>query len=158
MSDFCSAQIVALASGVWQELNSPTAISVGYISGIFSSSGFLGELNNRLTTSFYFSGDGPCIVGGFGGKEAAIYALMYEAMFLKRMGLSAMQAGGTFWVSIAENDSRVARESPTKVAAEYREMKKEVDEDLRIATAQWKIAHTLAVGVNFASLSSWPTP
>ena len=70
---FCTDQILSLASGIYQSIGSPTSQSVGFISGwLTSSGGMLGEVNTKLDTCFYISGDAPCIAGGFGpGAEGA---------------------------------------------------------------------------------------
>lgn len=159
---FCTQQVLVLASGIHDSINSPSSISVGYISGVLTSSGFLGALNMRLNTSFHLTGDGPCINGGFGAEESAIASLQFEHDWYKRKALEVMQGMGLGWagsvVSMREGDSHVARESPTKAAAEWRALRKETEEELYVATAQWLKGHTLATSVDAAPLSAWPTP
>lgn len=154
---FCTEQILLLASGVYQELNSPTEISVGYISGIFTSSGNLGSLNLKLSTCFWFSGDAPCIAGGFGAEEAAIYALTYQTQYYSRAAHNVLiTAGG--WTNLSEGDSRVAREGSAQRSKGYLELSKNADQNLRIAVNHWKVAHSIPGQVVAASLASWPTP
>ena len=158
MSTFCSSDIQALAIATHQGLNSPTSMSVGFISGVYSSSTFLGELNNRLSTNFSITGS--CIAGGFGPSEAAIYSAMFEARWFKQESLRVLQGAGSAgsWTSLGDGDGRVTRESSTKLASEYRHLAKNLDEDLAVMTAQWIRGHSLAVSVDAAPCASYPSP
>ncbi len=156
---FCTTDILSLASGVYVELNSPPEISVGYISGILTSTQFIGEINNRLNTCFYLSGDGPCIQGGFDGKESYIYALLFETQYLQRAALTVLQNGGsTPWISLADGDGRVARESTAARSKAYRDLGSDLDKELRIAVNNYIKGHSLARSVDYAPLPGYPSP
>ncbi len=153
---FCTQDILTLASGLYADVLSPTAISVGYISGVLTSPAFLGDLNLKLTTCFYVSGDAPCIMGGFGKEEASIYGLMWQGGYYKREALNALQGVG--WTSMAEGDTRISREGSSLRSKAFMELYKQTDTDLRIAVANWKVAHTIPGQVVAAPLASWPSP
>lgn len=155
MSDYCAQQVLQLASGVWEDIGSPTAQSVGYISGVLTSSGLLGDLNSRLTTCFWISG-GSCIAGGFGGEEANILSLLYQSRYMRTAGMNALAAGG--WTSIKDGDSAYSREGASRTASEYREMRKQLMEQVHIAVANWKVGHTAPTSVDALPLDSWPSP
>lgn len=155
---FCTTEILTLAEGMYRDINSPCSLSIGYISGVLTSSGALGDLNNRLGTSFHLSGAGPCIAGGFGQEEATIYSLVYMSNFYRKQHLAIMQGGGSFVTSLSDGDSRYTRESSVKIAGEYRAMYKEIEDDLNSKVALWKLNHSLAVDVRAEGLASWPTP
>lgn len=152
---YCGQTILALASGIHDSINNPTAQSVSFISGVLTSGPFVGELNQRLSTTF--TATGGCISGDFGIEEAAIASLMYQTQYMSRKMMEVMQ-GGLGFLTLREGDTTVSRESPSKFAAEWRAMKRDTEEDLRVATAQWKRNHVQCVSVDYASMNSWPTP
>ncbi len=154
---YCTAQILQLASGIYQGLGSPPAQSIGYVSGWITSSGNLGDLNNRLNTCFYLDGDAPCIAG-FGPQEAAIYAEIYEMYYYESLALAALAGGGTFWTSMREGDTTIQRDSPIKLAKAYRDLQDAAQKQLHIAVANWKVGHSIPTTVDGSSLYSWPSP
>jgi hypothetical protein len=154
---FCNSEILNLAASIHENLNSPSSISVGYLSGVLTSSGTLGELNLKLTTDFWISG-GSCIVGGFGAEESAIYALIVETNYYRRQALCTLQAGGLNWVNIRESDTSITRANPVDMARGFQDLRKESERDLAIMVAQWKLGHTMAVSVDSERLASYPTP
>jgi hypothetical protein len=82
---------------------------VGFISGWLLDSGNLGGLNNKLSTSFWVSGDGGITdnCGNFGGEEADIYNMTYLSSYYASASLNTLANGGSFWTSIAEGDTKV---------------------------------------------------
>lgn len=158
MSTYCADQIVLLAGNIYSGLDSPSSTSIGLISGWVASSGALGDVNNRLSTSFYLSGASTCIAGGFGDEEAHIMSLIYEVNYYYGRVRNQLANGGTFVVSIGDGDSRFTRESAVKVAREYRELGRDVDEGLKIAVGRWKMNHAMPVDVRFGAMNAYPSP
>ena len=155
---YCTEQIVLLAGNIYTGIGAPTSQSVAYVSGWVTSSGALGDINNRLGTSYYLSGTSPCIAGEFGPQEGQIMTLIYQRDYYFTEARRVLAGGGTFWTSMADGDTRLSRESATKVAREYRELSKDMDHELRLAIHDWKLNHSLTVSVNASPLASWPTP
>lgn len=157
---FCTAEILKLSEQIYDSVGSPTNLSIGYISGWLTSPGTLAALNNRLTTSFALTGTGPCIAGGFTDTEGTICGMMFEVDHYKGLARSALagSAGAGAWTNIREGDSSVSRASPAEIARAYNQMKKDAEEDLGVAVANWKLGHTQPVGVSYAPMPSWPTP
>ena len=160
MDDFSTPQILALASGIYDELNSPSSLSIGYISGVLTSSGFLGGINKRLTICLALTGEGPTIIGGMGGAVENIASLQFQLDYAKRQAMSALQGlgGSGFVTSLRDGDSSIARESPVKAAAEWRGLRKELEQTLAVAVANWKLANSTPRTVDTEPLSSFPTP
>ena len=156
MSAYCANDILALASGIYEDINSPTSLSVPFISGWITSSASLGNLNNRLTTSFFYSGG--CISGGFGDTEAAIYGMMYQKEYYRKQAQQVLAGGGLLWTSINEGDSRITRANPADISKSYMALSKDAEEELHIAVANWKNGHVLTVSVDAAPLAAWPNP
>lgn len=152
---FCQNEILALSSGIYEDLSSPTNISVAYISGWLVSSGNLGKVNNVLSSSFYVSG-GSCIPD-FGADEQAIYSEIYKIEYYKRSLQSNLGAGGVQWVTLKEGDSSITRASPTHIAAEYRQSIKESNAQLRLLIGDYKRNRSLPEQVVYADLPYYPT-
>lgn len=157
---FCSPQILNLATQIYNDINAPSDQSVGYISGWLTNSGaMLAELNNRLGTCYWMSGDSPCIVD-FGPQEGAIANQIYQSNYYKRQTLAVLQGGVdcTPWTQIAEGDSRVTRESRTSFAKEYRGLYKESEEKLDTLIHMWTLNHTIPAGIDAAQTYQYPSP
>lgn len=158
---YCTSDILPLASGIYQDLGSPGSQSVGYISGVLTSSGFLGSLNNKLFTSFYLSGSNPCITdagGGFGAEEADIMELMYKTDYYELRALSILDGGGTFWTSLSEGDSKITRESTANLSKQYLALQSSSQQTLRIAIGDYQRRISSPQSVDAASLYSFPSP
>lgn len=159
MSSFCTEQILLLAGSIYTGIGAPSAQSVGYVSGwLTSSGGMLGDLNNRLGTSFYLSGAGPCIAGGFTPEEGAIAAMIYDMSYSFGQARAALANGGSMWTSIAEGDTKINRASAVEVSKAYRGMATDAETTLNGMIHDWKLNHSLATTVNAESLASWPSP
>lgn len=159
MSSFCAPQIYTLATSIFNEIGSPPSQSIGYISGWLSSSGTLGDLNNRLGTCFWVSGDAPCIVD-YTNAEGAIASQIYQSSYYNRQALSVLQGGidSTPWTSLAEGDSKVSRESRSSFAKEYRELYKQSEEKLVGLIHYWTLNHTVPQGIDAAQTYAFPSP
>lgn len=158
---FCAQQILALASGVYQEIGSPSSQSPAYISGWMTESGNLGDLNNKLSTSFILTGDSTCITdgcGGFGGEEAAIYTLMYKSDYYELMSLQALQGGGTFWTSMAEGDTRLTRSNIVDISKAYLALNDQSNQFLRLAIHDYKLRIIVPQGISAEQSYQAPTP
>lgn len=158
---YCVDQILELATDIYGSIGSPSSISIGFISGWLVDSGNLGDLNNKLGTSFYLSGDAPCITdggGGFGGEEASIYTLMYKGDFYEGQSLSVLANMGSAWTSLGEGDTRVAREGPSKASAAYLALNKQSNAFLRLAISDYKRRISVPQSVDSSQTYSWPSP
>lgn len=156
---YCVQQIVQLAGEIYTGIGAPSSLSVGYISGWLVSSGNLGDINNRLTTCFSLSGDAPCIVGGFGAPESSIYELMFQTSYYLQQANSVLANGGNVpWTSMKEADTSITREGTVARSKAYLNLYESTDGNLRVAVANWKLAHSIPLTVDGSSLYSWPSP
>lgn len=154
---YCAEQILGLATDTWNQIGSPTSISVGWISGVYSSSGHLGALNNRLTTCMYLSGDSPCIVG-MGAEEASIYQLSYLNGYYRGLSASVMGQSSITWTRLREGDSSVERESSVSMSKAYTAIWQENNKQLNVAVANYKLGVSIPRSIDSAALPGWPTP
>lgn len=150
---FCGNEIFTLATGIWQDLGSPTAISAVYISGWLVQSGNLGSLNNKLSTCFYFSGDSQCIVPYFAGEEASIYSLVYKVNYYNQQVQASVGPAGA-WTRLTEGDSTIVR---TDISKTYLQLLNTNLAQLRLEIGDWKRAHSIPRVVDAASLYTFPS-
>lgn len=153
---YTAEQILALSSGIYQGIGSPTSQSVGYVSGWLTDPTSLGDLNNRLNTSFSISGGG--IEGGFGDSEASIYSAMYKMDYYEGQSRNVLVAGGLQWTSLAEGDSKVTRANPVDMSKALLALHNESQSALYVAISNWKRGQSLVANVDSAPSYSWPTP
>lgn len=156
---YCVQQIVELATDMYRQVGQPSNLSVGFISGWIVYSGNLGDLNNKLGTSFYLSGDAPCITdagGGFGPEEADIYTLMYKSEFYESASLGVLANGASLWISLSEGDTKVTRMDVSKLSAAYLALNNQSNQFLRLAIHDYKLRITVPQSVGFAGPYQFP--
>jgi hypothetical protein len=156
---FCAAQILDLATATHGDINSPSNVSIGFISGYYTSSGsFLGDFNNKLSTCVWVSGDSPCLVG-FGPAEASIATLIYQTSYFKKLALSSLAGGGdTMWTTLKEGDSTITRSSMIDVAKQYRELHKTAEEELKTAIHYYTLNHSVPMSIEGQDSYGFPSP
>lgn len=158
---YCTSQILDLASSIYQGIGSPSAQSVGYISGWLTNSGSIGELNNKLSTSFYLTGDAPCLTddgGGFSAEEAAIYLLYYNTSYYEQQSLAVLANGGSFYTTISEGDTRVTRSDMVNVSKQYLALQASSQKTMYVAINQYKRRLSIPAAVDGTCLPAWPSP
>ena len=124
----CSNVIYNEAYQVWQELGSPTIISVGWISGWFYNN--IGKLDNSLNLC------STGVTGTFnpplGPLEWDIFKTLYKINYYDRMILNSLGAGAASpWVMLQDDVSKIQRTSPNEFAKTYLALKKQSVEDLK---------------------------
>ena len=159
---YCVDQIVELATDIYGNIGSPSNLSVSFISGwLIDFRGNLGGLNNKLSTSFYLTGDAPCITdngGNFAGEEADAYGMMYTTNYYTSAANNVLAGGGSFWTSLSEGDSRVSRTDVTKISAAYLALAKENTRLLRLAISDYKLRISVPQSVDVCAPASYPSP
>lgn len=153
---FCADNILILAGTIYSGINSPSAQSIGYISGWLTNPANLGDLNNKLSTCFSFSGD--CIIGGFGSEEASVYQLTYNTDYYESQSLAILVGGGTFWTSITEGDTKINRSDMVAVSRQFLALQKSSQDTMRLAIQDYKRKVSLCVSIDASDLPSWPSP
>lgn len=158
---FCSDQIFNWATTLWYDLNSPSNVSLGYLSGWLSNSGTLGDINNRLGTCFWVSGDAPCIVD-FTNDEGSIANAIYQITYYRNQRLGVLKGGvdnaAQAWTTIKEGDSTISRDARANIAREFGAMQREAEEKFRHLLSYYTLNHTVPQGINAANAYSFPSP
>jgi len=144
-----------LASGCWDEIGQPTAISVGYISGWFINN--IGKLNNAIITAYSGVGDtgnnintgiDPCL----GDAESDIFKELYKVQYYDRQVNSFLGAAALSpWTEIKDDVSSIRRISQNDIAKTYVSLRKEAQENLNNMIFAYQRNHANTVVVNMGS-------
>lgn len=132
------ASITDLANSIHQDIGSPTDTPVSYIQSKLVTAAFLGKLN-VLTDNCYTVVTGD-IVPALGTDEQAIYALMYEVDFYTRKVNALMGGTDLAWTRLTDGDSTIVRSSNVDVARLYRDMQKQLNDQLRVLVTAYRQA------------------
>lgn len=153
---YCGNDVQDLANSIYKSIGSPPSQSICFVSGWLMDSSNLGDLNNRLSTSFSITGS--CITPDFGPEEESIYSQIYVWQFYNSMALSALANGGSFWTNLAEGDSKISRDSPANISKAYMAMNVNAERTLRQAVHDYKLRISVPQSVDASSLPSYPSP
>jgi len=143
-----------LASGIWEDLGSPTTPSVTSVSGWLGSDRGVGKLNVLLGTTFYVDNSGYHAgeyfdAGGYSGQyvagdyfpalgnvEAAIYGEIYKQDFyvkkIRDVMNGILEGTGTNldWSELSEGDTTIRRSNRNEVAKTYRGLQQDSQTEL----------------------------
>jgi hypothetical protein len=157
----CVTGVLGLATTIYNNIGNPTALSIGYISGWLTDPNNLGDLNNRLSTSFYLDSTapaGPCIKDDFGPEECNVYNLMYVETYYESLAVAALVNGGTLWVSLSEGDTKVTRSDAVAVSKQFTALRDGASAGIAQAAHHYKLRLSVPQSVDGAQLDSYPTP
>lgn len=143
----CQDDIYILASGTWEELGSPSAPSIGYISGWFTSYAGIGKLNNTLNTCY--SGMSGCLSPDIGAAESAIYKELYKISYYDGRIAAATNAALTdSWLELKDDVSSIKRHNKNEVAKTFVSLRKEAYENLKDMIFSYQQNNSAAAFVN----------
>lgn len=145
----CPSYLVALAQQIWNDLAQPADQPVSYIQSKLISPSYIG----LLTT---LSSDCITIVDAQPSPELtdaqqAIYRLMYERDYYvtKLNQTLAGLAPGNGAIEISEGDSRVKFINPVEMAKVYKDLLRQLNEQLNLVVATYRIDKSLPSTVVF---------
>lgn len=148
------AYIQTLASGLWEELNSPSSVSVSFISGKLVSDSFLGQLGS-LTFKCYQSISG-CIEPPLDNGEQGIYSALYLSDYYKKQVVNYIGAAGVNRVlSVAEGDSRISFGNKTSEAKEIRALAKDYSDQAKELADLYNRGLSTARDVSFYTINQF---
>lgn len=128
--------LLDFATGIYEDLGSPTDITVSYISGWLYN--HIGDLNIAIDQTY--SGLNETISPFPSGDEQAIYQNMFNIKYYNRASLSSIGAAGTSsWTEIEDDGSRVKRVSKLDLSKSYLAMAKSANEDLATQIAAYQM-------------------
>ncbi len=144
-----------LASGIWEDLSSPTTPTVIMISGYVGSDRTVGKVNLLIGTQFLVDTTGAYAgttydAGGYtgiyqagdyypalGNTEAAIFSEVYKQDYYDKKIRDALNgiidAAGTDidWTELSEGDTTIRRSNRNEVAKTYRGMQADSRHELQ---------------------------
>lgn len=132
----CPAYISDLSQAIWVDLNSPSDLSVATIQTKLVSSAFLGRLNSLVGACHTITtGDISPVLDT---DEQGFYSLMYQSEFYNRKIAALANGTDIGWISLAEGDSRIVQASPVDRMRLYRDMQKQLNDELRVLTNAYR--------------------
>lgn len=120
--------VTDIATFIWGEIGSPTDLSVSSIQSRLVSNPYLGTLNNLIVTCF--SGVSGQISPDMTPDQQAIYSLLYQRDHYTTKLNQVLQGYATSFTTLQEGDSRISRSSTADVARVYRDMQKQLNDQL----------------------------
>ena len=131
------AYITDLATLIYNNLGMPADVSVSSIQTKLVSVGFIGKLNNGISTSYSIvSGD---ISPDLGVNEQAIYAQMYASEYYSRKINQIIGGTDIYWTSIIDGDSKITRTSQAEIAKVFKDLKKQSEEELYKLISMYRV-------------------
>lgn len=113
-----------VATGIWEQIGSPTSISVSSIYTKLISSGSVGKLDILINGCHYID-SGECIAPVLSSEEISIYEQLYLVDYYAKAALQTQGAPGTLqWTSLAEGDTKISRANPNEIAKFYKDLQK----------------------------------
>jgi len=146
------AYLTDLATFIWNDLGSPSDLSVPSIQTKLTSEAFLGQLNS-LTANCYslVTGDISPVLGN---REQGIYAMMYEKDFYTRKLNQLMAGDAIMWTRVQDGDSSIVRSDLVNVARLYRDMQKQLDEQLNMVIGSYRKGRAMPSSVDYFTLTN----
>jgi hypothetical protein len=141
-----SSYLGDLATGIWDDLNQPSTVSVENISGWLYTN--VGKLNAYLDTCF--SGvSNTGISPELNNREGAIFAQIYKIKFYERQVDSNLGAGAYAIVEFRDADKQVRLASKTELAKTYKDLKSQEQAVLREMVNTYKMDRAAPNGIFF---------
>lgn len=122
------AYITDMSQFIWTEIGSPTDLSLPSIQSKLVSNPYLGTLNNLIVTCF--SGISGQISPEMTQDQQAVYSLLYQRDYYTTKLNQVLQGYATSFTRLQEGDSSISRSSTADVARVYRDMQKQLNDQL----------------------------
>lgn len=143
----CPAYITNLANAIWNDIGQPSDQPVSYIQTKLIQPYYVGKLSTLTSDCFEVSGSQ--IVPQLDSQAQAIYGMMYEVDFYTTK-LNQLLAGlNPGVVELAEGDSRMRFTNPVEQAKVYKEMQKQLNEQLQLLIGSYRSDKALPDSVNY---------
>jgi len=144
------AYITNLANAIWNDLGQPSDYPVSYIQSKLVSPSYVGKLNNMIATCYtVVTGD---ITPPLDENEQAVYQLMYETDFYitKMNQVNAGLNPGV--ISLTEGDSKIQFINPVEQAKVYKEMQRQLNEQLVFLTSAYRQGEAFPRSINYPTI------
>ncbi len=114
------------------------------------SSGFLGQLNSKVSACHYF--ESGCIAPPLDAPEQFIYAELYKYGYFLKLSTQILPTDGSSrstWTSISEGDSKISRSSISAISANYRGIAKDINDNITRVADLYKRDRSLAESIDY---------
>lgn len=146
----CCATITDIAQLIHTDLGSPDDLSLGAIQSKLISPAYVGKINN-LAATCYVSVSG-CIEPALCPAVQAIYGAQYEVDYYTAKLNQTLAGYNTSFVTLVEGDSRVTRASTVDVARVYRDMQKQLNDQLGMLIASYRQLKSLPESIIYPTI------
>lgn len=153
--------IFDLATGIWVQIGEPTSPSVSYISGKLISNSQLGKLN--IVIGGCRSGISGCVTPELNPDEQAIYETIYLRDYFNTKSNQVLTnivdgTNGASFISITEGDSRITKANMSEVSKNYRNLAKDLTENLNRMADLYKRGLAVPRSVDLVLIDPYPYP
>ncbi len=138
-----------LSQQIWDQLGQPSSIAVSYIQSRLVSDAYLGQLNNL--TQVCFSGISGYITPPLSPDEQAIYASLYVRDYYTAKLNQTLNGTDLGWTTLREGDSQITRVSAVEQAKVYKDMSRQLNDQLQYLVAAYRTNPIQARSVDYLS-------
>jgi hypothetical protein len=143
-----SEYISGLATLIYEDLSSPSDLSVSSIQSKLVNEGFLGKLNNSISSSYVIvTGDISPVLGL---NEQSIYSQLYISEYYTKKINSILGGTEIAWTTVKDGDSTIIRSSQTETAKVFKDLKKQSDEELIRLIGSYRVGASGPLTVDYA--------
>jgi len=142
------AYITDLATLIYNDLGAPSDVTISSIQTKLVSTGFLGKLNNMISTSYsIISGD---IYPEMAINEQAIYSQLYISEYYSKKINQIIGGTEISWTTLKDGDSTIVRSSQTEMAKVFKDLKRQSDEEIIRLVGSYRVNASSALTVDYA--------
>ena len=141
--------LTLLATQIYSDLGCPAGLSPGGIETKLASDPFIGKLNNLI--SMCYSGVSGNISPALDANEQSIYSLMYQTDYYTTKLNQTLNGTDISWTSLSEGDSRITRVSAVEQAKVYKDMSRQLNDQLQYLITTYRTNPMQPRSVEFVS-------
>lgn len=146
------ASATDLASFIWNDLGSPTNLSVAAIQTKLITDGYLGQFN--VLTANCYSISGGSITPAMGNEELGMYGMMYERDYYTTKLNQLLNGDAIAWTRLTDGDSTVVRSSVVDIARVYRDMQQQLNGQLQMAIGSYRKGRAQPSSVDYFTFTN----
>jgi len=145
------ADITNLAQSIWNDLGQPTDTSTSYIQSKLVSNAFIGKLNNLIFACF--SGVSGDITPPLSTDQLGIYASLYEVDYWTTKLNTLLNGNDLSWTTLQDGDSRITRVSAVEQGRLYRDMQKQLMDQLNRQILAYNLGNSAPNSVDYPNIA-----
>lgn len=143
----CPAYITNLANAIWIDIGQPADQPVSYIQSKLLTEQYVGKLSTLTAECYLISGN--AIIPRLEPEAQAVYGMMYQSDFYTTKLNQVLAGLNPGVVELQEGDSRIRFTNPVEQAKVYKEMQKQINDQLQLLVASYRQDRALPESVNY---------